>query len=53
MRRDLAYFVIKLLGCHPNALMINHRFCDLVHFIVLGHFRFLVTQLEVCVQLDL
>lgn len=53
MRRDLAYFVIKLLGFHPNALMINHRFCDLVHFIVLGHFRFLVTQLEVCVQLDL
>jgi len=44
MRRDLAYFVIKLLGFHPNALMINHRFCDLVHFIVLGHFRFLVTQ---------
>jgi len=32
MRRDLAYFVIKLLGFHPNALMINHRFCDLVHF---------------------
>ena len=55
MRRDLAYFVIKdLMGFHPNAiLMINHRFCDLVHFYSFRPFSIFSLLNWRCVQLDL